>query len=218
MAECFSGIHASVLSRLNLTHAPSCSNASETESYQGFQSGTTSGPLTADLGAEKSISSAGDSPARTSRRRVKAKESLESEVACGLKCSELLAKFDHASSFWKIATDCPEGGFIESLEDFPQWGTILHGECFQLLPLVPHTPVKGSMVWPTPTTMKYGHTVGRWDEIGGSWNKFQRTDFGKTKIHPEAFEWMMGWPIGWTELRPLATARFQLWLQQHSES
>ena len=28
-------------------------------------------------------------------------------------------------------------------------------------------------------------------------------------------EWMMGWPIGWTELRPLATDRFQEWRRWH---
>jgi hypothetical protein len=28
-------------------------------------------------------------------------------------------------------------------------------------------------------------------------------------------EWMMGWPIGWTALGPLATDRFQQWLHSH---
>jgi hypothetical protein len=28
-------------------------------------------------------------------------------------------------------------------------------------------------------------------------------------------EWMMGWPIGWSALRPLATGRFQEWLRWH---
>lgn len=33
--------------------------------------------------------------------------------------------------------------------------------------------------------------------------------------HPEFVEELMGWPIGWTDLRPLATARFRLWLRRH---
>lgn len=33
---------------------------------------------------------------------------------------------------------------------------------------------------------------------------------------PTNHEWLMGFPIGWSDLRPLETHRFQSWLQQHS--
>lgn len=33
---------------------------------------------------------------------------------------------------------------------------------------------------------------------------------------PTNHEWLMGFPIGWSDLRPLETRRFQSWLQQHS--
>ena len=33
--------------------------------------------------------------------------------------------------------------------------------------------------------------------------------------NPEYWEWMMGWPIGVTALKPLAMARFHEWQQQH---
>lgn len=32
------------------------------------------------------------------------------------------------------------------------------------------------------------------------------------QLSPMWVEWLMGWPVGWTELRPLATDRFQSWL------
>jgi hypothetical protein len=32
---------------------------------------------------------------------------------------------------------------------------------------------------------------------------------------PELPEWIMGWPIGWTDLLPLETDRFQQWQQEH---
>lgn len=35
------------------------------------------------------------------------------------------------------------------------------------------------------------------------------------KVTPEAHEYLMGWPIGWTDLRPLETAKFQQWQSQH---
>ncbi|SEN19408.1 hypothetical protein SAMN04487857_111135 [Pseudomonas sp. ok272] len=38
------------------------------------------------------------------------------------------------------------------------------------------------------------------------------------QLNPQWVEWLMGWPIGWTELGPLAMDRFQEWRQQHSSS
>jgi len=35
------------------------------------------------------------------------------------------------------------------------------------------------------------------------------------QLNPTWVEWLMGWPIGWTDLKPLATARYREWLQQH---
>lgn len=35
-------------------------------------------------------------------------------------------------------------------------------------------------------------------------------------LNPEWCEWLMGWPIGWTDSEPLETGRYQQWLQQHS--
>lgn len=35
-------------------------------------------------------------------------------------------------------------------------------------------------------------------------------------LNPEWAEWLMAWPVGWTDLRPLEMDRFQSWRQQHS--
>ncbi|WP_240789154.1 DNA cytosine methyltransferase [Pseudomonas kribbensis] len=37
-------------------------------------------------------------------------------------------------------------------------------------------------------------------------------------LNPEWAEWLMGWPIGWTGLKPLATDKFHLWQQEHSNN
>jgi hypothetical protein len=42
------------------------------------------------------------------------------------------------------------------------------------------------------------------DQIGG-------------QLNPTWVEWLMGWPIGWTDLKPLEMDKFQQWQQQHSE-
>lgn len=35
-------------------------------------------------------------------------------------------------------------------------------------------------------------------------------------LNPTWVEWLMGWPLGWTDLKPLAMDKFQQWQQQHS--
>ncbi len=34
-------------------------------------------------------------------------------------------------------------------------------------------------------------------------------------LNPDWVAWLMGWPIGWTDLKPLATDRFRRWLRLH---
>lgn len=34
-------------------------------------------------------------------------------------------------------------------------------------------------------------------------------------VTPESHEYLMGWPIGWTDLKPLEMGRFQSWLSAH---
>jgi len=33
--------------------------------------------------------------------------------------------------------------------------------------------------------------------------------------NPVWIEWLMGWPLGWTDLKPLETDKFQKWLDEH---
>jgi hypothetical protein len=40
------------------------------------------------------------------------------------------------------------------------------------------------------------------DQIGG-------------QLNPTWVEWLMGWPLGWTDLKPLEMDKFQQWQQQH---
>ena len=62
--------------------------------------------------------------------------------------------------------------------------------------------------WPTPrafmhkdsTTDRGKHNLG--EVVGGS-------------LNPVWVEWLMGWPLGWTNLKPLAMDRFHSWRQQH---
>ena len=35
------------------------------------------------------------------------------------------------------------------------------------------------------------------------------------QLNPTWVEWLMGWPLGWTDLKPLEMDKFQAWLEQH---
>jgi hypothetical protein len=37
------------------------------------------------------------------------------------------------------------------------------------------------------------------------------------KLNPMWVEWLMGWPLGWTDLKPLETDKFQKWLDEHGK-
>jgi hypothetical protein len=37
-------------------------------------------------------------------------------------------------------------------------------------------------------------------------------------LNPDWVEWLMGWPIGWTDLQQLEMDRFQAWLDSHGKS
>ena len=34
-------------------------------------------------------------------------------------------------------------------------------------------------------------------------------------LNPVWIEWLMGFPLGWTDLQPLATDKFRQWLHSH---
>lgn len=70
------------------------------------------------------------------------------------------------------------------------------------------------LVFPAPTYRDWksgtgaqerpGHALPLSSAIGG-------------QLNPPWVEWLIGWPIGWTDLRPLGMDKFRLWQQQHSE-
>lgn len=62
---------------------------------------------------------------------------------------------------------------------------------------------------------------------GVSLTDFVRDDGGKGRptsphtggsLNPTWVEWLMGWPLGWTDLRPLETGKFLSWQQKHGVS
>ena len=79
-------------------------------------------------------------------------------------------------------------------------------------------------MWPTPTGEKFATPQSR-DFRTGSQERYD--DPARTKnlndqiggqLNPDWVEWLMGWPIGWTDLKPLAMDKFRQWLRSHGKS
>lgn len=89
------------------------------------------------------------------------------------------------------------------------------------------TAVAKKTIWPTATATATAHKG--WSPNHNRADSNDRLDYsveresfrpGQTtppkRLNPDWVEWLMGWPIGWTELRPLEMGRFREWQQQHS--
>jgi hypothetical protein len=74
------------------------------------------------------------------------------------------------------------------------------------------------MNWPTPAARDYRHPNAKsYAERGGGSKGEQLPNAVGGTLNPDWVEWLMGWPIGWTDLKPLATGKCQRWQQQHGE-
>jgi len=276
-------------------------------------SGMTLPPSTDTHGTDALTLSAEDSLARTSARPEKGQASLESEAGSGLIWPASSARFDRATSSWKIHPCLFPEDLIPCSVTLPRWGVMRDGELSELTTSVRPTSGTGSgsgVNWPTPKASEPGmsaKTSGRhftksthltmqiaiaeglvdmstgrlWptpaardskgansrehceihgggrkhmDQLAnavahpdlrfptpttGDANDARYSDSEKVKarfahrdspglaitiaaneesggsLNPTWVEWLMGWPLGWTDLKPLAMDKFRQWQRSH---
>ena len=195
--------------------------------------GMTFKPLTESRGEELLTLYLEASRAKTSAALEKELESRVNEAECGQSSQELLARYDPSTSLWRTAQCSLLEDLEQCLETFPKWGSMRNGACYQQPMLVQTTNERESGFWPTPraqeparTSVGYGR--GLKELIEGK-TQIQRwptptahdaKDSGKApseglrkspclafkaggKLNPTWVEWLMGWPLGWTDLKPL---------------
>jgi hypothetical protein len=224
LAASFSDIPASVLSKLNLTAKKSCCDGNATESCPSSPSGTMSEPLTEDHGAGKLTLCAEDSLARTLASGVTGRESAGREVGYGQSRRESFAKYDRDTHSLKTRQLLLAGGLESFSETWPKWGTMQNGECWARGISEHGICVKESGWWlPTPGKNEfYGSATKRF--VGSP--EFRGTKMSEglrtckedpTYLTPCFGEYVMGWPIMWTALAPLATDKFRQWLDSHGK-
>jgi hypothetical protein len=195
--------------------------------------GMTFKPLTESLGQDVLTSYLEDFPAKIYPRQEMEKDLTESAVDYGKRWGGLLAKFDLNTSMWKTPQCSLITDSIECLQTFTNWGSMRDGVLWEQTSLVHPIEENDFGWWPTPVASDY--MTGQTNGITYTGKRFVRTsqktgtEFGAkltsayrlmTGNHlPANFsEWMMGWPQDWTELKPVGTDKYHLWLQQHGGS
>lgn len=232
-----------------------------TAAWRRFPSGMTCEPLTGVRGEELLMSFRAGFHAKTSAPQERAPESTASEAGCGRKWHGSLAKYDPVSRSWKTPGCCQNEDLAKSLAIFPQWGTTVDGELFQLR--IPYgllairryiTDAKEfglSLRSPTPSAAaaiqgindpdgRRGQTLlgfarcqpwhyaaatptardwrsGKASQATMDRNSRPLSEQVGGQLNPPWVEWLMGWPIGWTGLEPLATDKFQQWRRSHGD-
>ncbi len=192
--------------------------------------GLTCAVLTVDHGEALLTWFREDSLARTSRLPGTGWVSRVLAPAYGGKWQELPMRYDHVTLSWRTHHCLWEEDLPWFSVTLPKWGMTLGGVLWERLTSEPHTSETGSgslqktpaRKWPTPVaSMSKGSSPAALTRKSGADRSNDRLDHAVMALdgghlNPEWVEWLMGWPIGWTDLKPLATDRFQSWLREHS--
>ena len=78
-----------------------------------------------------------------------------------------------------------------------------------------NTNAKESGLWATPTTPSGGGNCGG---SGAYKNALKNGTHIPHSINPNLYEWLMGFPIGWTDLNASVTLKHPFAQPQHGES
>jgi hypothetical protein len=188
--------------------------------------GMTFAALTESRGEELLKSYRAAFPVRTFQLQEKVTDLTENDQECGEKWRGWLAKYDPNSSLWRTAQCSLLEDLNESLETLPKWGMTANGLLWELPMLARHTKGTESGLWRTPDTGGGGNqkqlSEGKTHRASGSSIQIRLSDQVKNphlwppnakngqqqiigSLNPMWVEWLMGWPIGFTELKPSET-------------
>jgi len=178
-------------------------------------------------------------PARTSQPPAMVPASMAAGPDSGEKWRESSVRFDPLTSCWKTHRCLWDEALPWSSVTLPAWGMTRSGVVFQRPTAARPISATASglwltrnrsssiasanrQTWPTPVaSMAKGSSPRALTRKSGASRIRDRLDHAvmasdRGQLNPEWVEWLMGWPIGWTDLKPLETARFHEWQQQHS--
>jgi hypothetical protein len=135
---------------------------------------------------------------------------------------ESLARLDRASSSWKTRQRSLFEAECESLLILPRWGFAADGELWEGITSEPRIVGSESGYWPTPTASDAkAYRPKASTNIKSHGMPYQQrpayryaATFG---MIPSSllWDWLMGFPLGWTRLESLETHKYQRWCEQH---
>jgi hypothetical protein len=215
LGESFLDGEQSALSNGNPTQQAYCAPDKMTVFSRLSRFGMTFKPLMADHGEALLMSYLVAFHAKTSVPQEKAQELMENDQECGDKWLASFVKYDPNSSLWRTHQCSLLGDLDEFLETWPQWGLMRDGECWEQRMLEQNTNETEFGLWPTPTTPSGG---GNFGGSGAYKNAIKNGTHIPHSINPNLYEWLMGWPQGWTDLKQLEMGKSHFVPQQHGES
>ena len=191
-----------------------------TDSWSRFPSGMMCKPLTESRGEELLMSFREAFLVPTLVPLEKEQELTEKHQECGEKWQGSFAKYDQDSSLWKTHQCSLVGDLEEFLEIWPQWGLMRDGECWEQMTLAQGTKETEFGLLPTPVSSDYKGTSKN-SKFQSRKKQYQVWDDGTEAStlypNPSAYEVLMGWPLGWTDLKPLEMDKSPYVPQPHGE-
>ena len=157
---------------------------------------------------------------------------MATEAECGVKWRGSFTKYSQDSCLWKTHQCSLLGDLEEFSETWPQWGLMRDGECWEQRTL--EQTIRGiesgfvGQTFPTPdASCGQRGTQPNWTPKRKSGHQAQYTinqavrDLEQSsggKLNPVWLEWVMGWPMHWTDLRPSEMAKSHSAQQQLGKS
>ena len=219
LAEAYSGVICS--------DGGPCAPSSETDTPQAYcwpdkttepcrpsRSGMTFAHLTASHGEALLTSYLEASRAKISPSPEPVVESTGHGVGSGDTWRELSVRFDRGLCSWRTHRCLFPEVWPESSVTLPRSGMMHDGRCWALMRSAHHTGAIGcGLLLPTLTVQDAknngGPSQARRDTV-------PLNSLVGGPVSPSWAEWLMGWPIGWTDLQPLEMDKYRQWLHAHS--
>lgn len=232
-ATCWDGAPSAPLSVMPTLHK-FWRNDKTMEPSQLSRFGLTFAVLTEDRGEALLTWYREASPVKTSQSQVTASVLRAPVPPSGHRWQELSVRYDLGSSRWRTHQCLWAEDLHWSSVSLPKWGMTRAGVCWEQLISAPPTndiefglspsttkSKRARRTWPTPVaSMAKGSSINALTRKSGANRSNDRLDHAVMALdgghlNPEWVEWLMGWPIGWTDLKPLEMAKFRQWQQLH---
>lgn len=199
-----------------------CSPDKMTEFSRLSRFGMTYRPLTAGRGEELLTSYLAAFHVKTSAQPVQAMGSPANARDYGVLWRELSVKYDRDTCSWKTHRSLLDEDLAQCSLTLPRWGSMRNGVLSERVTSALPMRDRGYGLLPTPTRSwgKKGIGVSR-NKANGRYAA-AIVDRCIDLINEFGWKWpcnmletMMGWPLGWSALKPLEMAKFREWQRQH---